>query len=78
MARKCQVTGKKPGVGNLLSHSHRKTRRRFDINLFRKRFWLDEEKRWVRLRVSAHGMKVIARQGIAAVVRSLREQGVKV
>ena len=78
MARVCQVTGKKVATGNRISHSHRVSRRRFDVNLFKKRFWLEEEKRWVRLRVSAHGLKIIDKKGIVAVVREIRSRGVKV
>ena len=78
MARMCQVTGKRVATGNRISHSHRVSRRRFDINLFKKRFWLEEEKRWIRLRVSAHGLKIIDKRGIVAVVRDLRQKGVKV
>ena len=78
MPRVCQVTGKKVTTGNRISHSHRVSRRRFDVNLFKKRFWLAEEKRWIRLRVSAHGLKIIDKKGISAVVRELRTRGVKV
>ena len=78
MPRTCMVTGKRVATGNQLSHSHRKTRRTFKVNLFNKRFWLAEEDRWVRLRVSAKGIKIIDRRGISAVVRELRAKGVKV
>ena len=78
MARVCQVTGKKASTGNRISHSHRKSRRRYNINLFRKRFWLADEQRWVRLRVSAHGIKIIDKRGIATVVGELRATGVRV
>lgn len=78
MARVCQVTGKKASTGNSVSHSHRKTRRRYNINLVRKRFWLDEEQRWVRLRVSTHAIKIIDKRGIATIVRELRARGMKV
>lgn len=78
MARVCQVTGKRVATGNNVSHSHRKSRRRFDINLFRKRFWFAEENRWVRLRTTAHGMKIIDKRGLAAVVAEMRARGEKV
>ena len=78
MSRVCQVTGKKALVGNKVSHSNRKSKRRFEVNLQHKRFWLEEEGRWVKLRVSARGMKVIDRRGVAAVVKELRSRGVKV
>ena len=78
MSRVCQVTGKKPLVGNNVSHSNRKTKRRFDINLREKRFWFEDEKRWIKLRVSARGMKVIDKRGLANVVKDMRARGVKV
>jgi large subunit ribosomal protein L28 len=78
MSRVCQVTGKKPLVGNNVSHSNRKTKRRFDINLREKRFWFEDEKRWIKLRVSARGMKIIDKRGLANVIKDIRERGVKV
>ncbi len=78
MARVCQVTGKRVQTGHRVSHSHRKTKRRFDINLFKKRFWLAEENRWVKLRVSAKGLKIIDKRGLSAVVRELRAKGQKI
>ncbi len=78
MARVCQVTGKRVQTGHKVSHSHRKTKRRFDINLFKKRFWLAEENRWVKLRVSAKGLKIIDKRGLSAVVRELRAKGQKI
>ncbi|UCE04057.1 MAG: 50S ribosomal protein L28 [Candidatus Latescibacterota bacterium] len=78
MSRICQVTGKKAQVGNNVSHANNKTRRRFEVNLQNKRYWFEEEKRWIRLRVSAHGMKVINRRGLASVVREMRARGEKV
>ena len=78
MSRVCQVTGKKAMVGNRVSHANNKTRRRFEVNLQSKRFWLEAERRWVRLRVSTHGMKVINRRGLAAVLREMRARGEKV
>lgn len=77
MSRVCQVTGKKPLVGNNVSHSNRKTKRRFDINLREKRFWFEDEKRWIKLRVSARGMKIIDKRGLATVVKDMRARGMK-
>ena len=70
MSRVCQVTGKKPLVGSNVSHSNRHTKRRFEINLMNKRFWLEDEKRWITLRVSARGMRLIDKLGLPAVRRA--------
>ena len=78
MSRVCQVTGKRPLVGANVSHSNRHTKRRFEINLRDKRFWLEDEKRWITLRVSARGMRIIDRLGLAAVVADLRARGEKI
>jgi len=78
MSKYCQVTGRGPSFGNKVSHAHNKTRRRFDLNLQRKRFWLEDEQRWVTLRVSTKGLRIIDKQGIGAVVRELRARGEKV
>ena len=78
MSRICQVTGKKAQYGNNVSHANNKTRRRFEVNLQNKRYYLEEEKRWIRLRLSAHGMKIINRRGLASVVRELRANGQKI
>ncbi len=78
MSRVCQVTGKKALVGNKVSHSNHKTKRRFEINLRTKRFWLEDENRWIKLRVSARGMKIIDKRGLAAVVKDLRARGEKI
>jgi large subunit ribosomal protein L28 len=78
MSRVCQVTGKKAMTGHSVSHANNKTKRRFEVNLQNKRFWLEDEKRWIRLRVSTHGMKVINRRGIAAVLSEMRARGEKV
>ena len=75
MSRVCQVTGKRPQSGNNVSHAHNKTRRRFLPNLQDKRFWLDTEKRFVRLRVSHKGLRIIDKRGIDKVVADLRAQG---
>lgn len=77
MSRECQVTGKKPLVGNNVSHSNRHTKRRFEINLRNKRFWLEDEKRWITLRISARGMRRIDKLGLATVVGELRARGEK-
>ena len=78
MSRVCEVTGKRPAVGNRVSHANNKRRRRFLPNLHSQRFWLESEKRWVSLRVSTRGMRTIEKKGIDAVVAQLRSQGVKV
>jgi large subunit ribosomal protein L28 len=78
MTQVCQVTGKRPQSGNNVSHAKNRTRRRFEPNLHYHRFWLDGEKRYVRLRVSAAGMRVIDKHGIDAVVADLRKRGEKV
>lgn len=78
MARRCQVTGKGPQTGNNVSHAHNVTKRRWLPNLQTKRFYIPEEGRWVKLRVSANAMKTIDKKGIGAVVRELRAQGQKV
>lgn len=78
MSRVCQVTGRKPSFGNSISHSHRVTKRRWNPNIQNQRFWLPSEKRWVKLTVSAKGIKTINKKGIEVVVADLRRQGVKV
>ena len=77
MSRVCQVTGKGPVTGNNISHAHNKTRRRFLPNLQHHRFWVKSEKRFVRLRVSAKGMRIIDKRGIEAVLADLRARGEK-
>ena len=72
MATYCEVTGRKPGFGKAVSHSHRRTNRRFDPNLQSKRFFLASENRWIRLTVSAKGIKTVDVQGIEAVVARIR------
>ena len=78
MSRVCQVTGKRPLNGSNVSHSNRHTRRRFEINLRTKRFWVEDEKRWITLRVSARGMRRIDKLGLAAVIAELRARGEKI
>ena len=77
MSAVCQVTGSKPGFGKQVSHSHRRTSRRWEPNLQSRRYWVPSEGRWVRLRVSAKGIKTIDKRGIDAVVAELRAKGVK-
>jgi large subunit ribosomal protein L28 len=75
MARVCQVTGKRPQTGHNVSHANNKTKRRFLPNLQYRRFWVDSEKRWVSLRVSNAGLRVIDKKGIEAVLKDLRDRG---
>jgi len=75
MARVCVVTGKGPMVGNNVSHANNKTKRRFLPNLQYRRFWLEEEKRWVRLRVSNAALRTIDKLGIESVLADLRARG---
>ncbi len=78
MARKDQLTGRGPMAGNSVSHAHNKTRRRWGVNLQTKRFYLPEQQRWIKLRVSAKTLKTINRNGIEAVLREARRQGMRV
>lgn len=78
MSRVCQITGKRPITGNNVSHSNRKTRRRFLPNLQHHRFWVESENRFVRLRVSTKGMRIIDKKGIDAVLAEMRARGEKV
>ncbi len=78
MSKVCQVTGKRPISGNNVSHSNRKTKRRFLPNLHYHRFWVESEKRWVRLRVSTKGMRVIDKKGIDEVLNEMRARGERV
>jgi len=78
MSRVCQVTGKSPMSGNNVSHAHNKTRRRFLPNLHNHRFWVEGEKRFVKLRLSTHGMRIIDKKGIEAVLKEIRARGEKV
>jgi large subunit ribosomal protein L28 len=71
VAQVCQITGKRPRVGNTVSHANKKAKRRFNINLHDKRFWLEEQKRFVKLRVSVKGMRIIDKLGIEAVVKNI-------
>ena len=76
MARVCQITGKRPVAGNNVSHANNKTKRRFLPNLHTHRFWVESEKRWVKLRVSTKGLRIIDKKGIDAVLSALRARGV--
>ncbi|HUP91279.1 MAG TPA: 50S ribosomal protein L28 [Solimonas sp.] len=78
MSKVCQVTGKKPLVGNTVSHANNRRRRRFEPNLHTHRFWVESEKRFVSLRVSAHGMRIIDKKGVDAVLAEMKQRGVKV
>jgi len=78
MSRICQVTGRKPAFGNNVSHSHRKTRRRWNPNIQNKRFWVPSEKRWVTLTVSTRGIKTINKNGIESVLADMRRRGEKI
>ena len=78
MARVCQVTGKRPVTGNNVSHAKNRTRRRFLPNLHKHRFWIESEKRFVSLRVSSKGMRIIDKKGIDQVLGDLRARGEKV
>src|SRR5690606_14682594 len=75
MARVCEVTGKKPMVGNNVSHANNKTKRRFLPNLQYRRFWVESENRWVRLRISNAGLRLIDKNGIDSVLADLRARG---
>lgn len=78
MAKRCQVTGKKPMVGNNVSHANNKTKRRFLPNLHKKRFFVPSENRWIRIKVSARGIKTITKKGIDVVIKEMRERGEKI
>ncbi len=78
MSRVCMVTGKKPVTGNNVSHAHNKTRRRFSPNIHFHRFWVESEKRFVKLRVSTKGMRIIDKKGIDAVLQDVRNRGIAV
>jgi large subunit ribosomal protein L28 len=77
MSRVCQVTGKRPISGNTVSHANNRRRRRFLPNLHQQRFWLENEKRWVSLRVSTNALRTIEKNGLEAVLADLRKRGIK-
>lgn len=78
MSKICQVTGKKPLVGCNVSHSHRRTKRRFLPNLHTHRFWVEKENQWVKLTVSTKGLRTIDKIGIDEVLRQVRAKGIRV
>jgi len=78
MSKVCQVTGKRPVTGHNVSHSNIKTKRRFEPNLHHHRFWVESEKRFVRLRVSSKGMRIIDKKGIDTVLADIRARGERV
>ena len=78
MARVCQVTGKAPMVGNNVSHANNKTKRRFLPNLQRRKFWLESENRWIRLRLTNAALRTIDKNGIEAVLADLRARGERI
>ena len=78
MSRVCLVTGKKPMSGNNVSHANNKSKRRFLPNLHERRFWVESENRWVKLRVSTKGLRIIDKLGIDQVLVDVRARGIKV
>lgn len=78
MSRVCQITGKRPMSGNNVSHANNKTRRRFLPNIHTHRFWLESEKRYIKLRVSHKGLRTIDKVGLEKVVADLRARGEKI
>ncbi|API86176.1 MULTISPECIES: 50S ribosomal protein L28 [Francisella] len=78
MSKVCIVTGKRPATGNNVSHAQNKTRRRFLPNLHTHRFWVESENRYVKLKVSSKGMRIIDKKGIDTVLEDLRSQGHKI
>jgi large subunit ribosomal protein L28 len=75
MARTCQITGKTAMVGNNVSHSKKRTKRRFHVNLFDKKYFLPEENRWIKLRVSASGIRIINKKGLKAALQEAKSKG---
>ncbi len=78
MARVCQITGKKPQYGHHVSHANNKTKRRFLPNLQYRRFWLENESRWIRLRITSAALRTIDKKGIEVVLAELRAAGQKI
>ena len=76
MSRVCEVTGKKVMYGNNVSHAQNKTRRRFDINLIKKRFYIPEEDKWITLKIKASVLKTINKKGISAVIKEAKAKGI--
>ncbi|MCX6181584.1 MAG: 50S ribosomal protein L28 [Bacteroidetes bacterium] len=75
MSKVCQITGKRAISGNNVSHAHNKTKRKFYPNLFEKRFFIEGEQKWVKLKVSSAGLKLIDKKGVAAVIKEAKEKG---
>ena len=75
MSRVCELTGKKAMVGNNVSHAMNKTKRKFKVNLMKKRFYLPEEDKWITLRVSTSALKNINKKGVSEVIKEAREKG---
>jgi len=78
MSRVCQVTGKKPASGNNVSHANNRTRRRFMPNLHTHRFWVESESRWVKLRLTTKGVRIIDKKGIDEVLVDIRKRGINI
>lgn len=78
MSNRCQLFGTEPGFGKRVSHSHRRTNRRFNPNIQKKRYWLPSERRWIKLTLSTRAIKTIDKRGVESVVAELRRNGVKV
>ncbi|HEY1973504.1 MAG TPA: 50S ribosomal protein L28 [Pseudonocardia sp.] len=78
MSRRCQLTGRQPGFGNAVSHSHRRTARRWDPNIQSRRYWLPSEGRHIRLRLSTKAIRTVDRDGIEAVVARIRAAGTRI
>ncbi|MEE9339075.1 MAG: 50S ribosomal protein L28 [Methylococcaceae bacterium] len=78
MSKVCQVTGKRPVSGNNVSHANNRTKRRFNPNLHHHKFWVESENRWIRLRISTKGMRIIDKKGIDVVLADIRKSGQKV
>jgi len=75
MSKVCEITGKRAMTGNNVSHSNRRTKRKFDVNLFYKKLYLPDEERWVRLRISASGLRLINKIGVQAAIKSAQVNG---
>ena len=76
MSKVCQITGKKALVGNNVSHAMNKTKRRFEVNLIKKRFYLTDQEKWITLKLSTSALKTITRKGLSAVLKEAKVQGV--
>ena len=77
MSKVCQITGKKPMFGNNVSHANNKTKRKFNVNLQKKKFWIPDENRYITLRLSMHGLRIINKKGISRVIKEMRAKGTK-